>query len=175
MPTAFGAMVSTQNMLRPTVPQPTISQLSGTMVITRPADFILTQDAKCGYTNARGKACRKDMRDKKAGDVARHWFTCHAMREAQDIRRKLLVLKTASIVNTEARMNGAAMYLVRCPLLNCKDRNDPDALLVQPDQLLHRDNSAGCWRISGYPGVAAVVTKCCRAVGGCSMRPVEAN
>jgi hypothetical protein len=126
-----GHVASSKNSTHRTPPKST--PIPFNTHITRPSHFILTKGKLCGYTSAEGKACLQDLSLKECKDVARHWFTCHAMREVKDILRNQLDLEKATIINTEARQLVAEMYLVRCPLQNCKSRDDPDALFVRPD------------------------------------------
>ena len=83
--------------------EPTPSPSPHPPEIQRPADFIPTEGGLCGYINPEGQMCLEDLTKKNEKLVARHWFTCHAMREVQDILRKTFELEKARIINAEAK------------------------------------------------------------------------
>jgi hypothetical protein len=99
----------------------------------RLVDLILTWDGRCNYISPEGEACSQ-ARLKADRDQSRHWIVCHAMKEAELIETGELEMANANIVNTEARMNIAAQYKIKCPFSFCKGIG-PKGWVVREDSL----------------------------------------
>jgi hypothetical protein len=77
-----------------------------------------------------------DMSDKSPRVIARHWLTCHAMREIMWIEKKYLDMSQASVINSPARLRVARRYIARCPFDFCGNAADPQRYFVRQDSLV---------------------------------------
>jgi hypothetical protein len=103
----------------------------------RPIDLILTDDGRCNYISPEGKPCAR-RRLKQDRYQARHWLTCHVMREVDQVQYNQLDFRNAYVIKTEARMRAAIKYKTWCPLCTSTDYFVRDDTLTR-----HMKNCSG--------------------------------
>jgi hypothetical protein len=122
-----------------TQPPPTTQPPCGTP--RNPSDLITTADGKCTYKYPNGMACVTKIAKMSNRNKARHWFTCHAMKELLRVRRKKLDMSQATIINSTTRKMVAETYLAICPLETCVNKGKPKVEFVRDDSLIRHMTS----------------------------------
>jgi hypothetical protein len=126
-PTATAALEQLEGSLGSTIhpaPHRIVAEASASSRSTNaasPIDMILTCERVCNYVPLQGEGCGMDMSDKSPRFIARHWLTCHAMREIMLIEKKDLDMSQASVINSPARLRVARRYGARCPFDFCNN------------------------------------------------------
>ncbi|KAF8467073.1 hypothetical protein JB92DRAFT_3060796 [Gautieria morchelliformis] len=122
----------------PTTPSPTRTRRRRRRRRTPPTapitDIMLTEERICKYVSRKGKPCGLNMASIAGWKVARHWYSCHAMKEWKQIQKKM-VMAEATIMNTPARLQVGNSYAARCPFTFCRHPNNPNKRYMRPDSL----------------------------------------
>ena len=76
---------------------------------------ILTEKGRCNYVSLENKPY-DIIGSKEDHSQAWHWLILHAVKEATDIRAKILTMAQATIITMEVRQNAALAYMTECPI-----------------------------------------------------------
>ncbi|KAF8489494.1 hypothetical protein JB92DRAFT_3148051 [Gautieria morchelliformis] len=93
---------------------------------------LIANTGKCNYVSPEGELCGVSPRSGRNRDLAKHWLTCHAMRELEKIEYGHIEMSQATIITTQARMLVATRFRIRCPHSPCRK---PTCYYVRPEGL----------------------------------------